>query len=373
MRVLIVAGHAGNVLNFRLPLLKLLESLGHEVKVVAPALTDNIVEQLRQANIASEQFGLERTGLNPLADIRSISNLIKVMQNFRPDYVLTFTAKPSVYGVIAAKWCGISTITSVIEGLGFAFLEGREPRRMVAKTILKHMYRFTLPRAQHVVFLNSDDRNLFYKMSILKDQSQSSVVPGIGLDLKKFAPVPIPDQTCFLLIARFLKDKGVEEYAKACQILKDKGLFFRCIIVGYRDDSPNSVSENTVAEWAVQGLENLGKLDDVRPAIAQASVMVLPSYREGFPRVIMEGMAMARAVIATDVPGCRQTVEVGRNGFLVPARDVQALAEAMMRFIEKPQLATTMGQESLVIARQNFDEKDLAKQLIQRAGIPFAA
>jgi glycosyltransferase involved in cell wall biosynthesis len=202
----------------------------------------------------------------------------------------------------------------------------------------------------------------------LIEHGRGYVVNGSGVELQRFSPVPLPGSSTFLLIARFLVDKGIREYVEAAQQVRRNNPRARFLLVGWHDDNPSSLGDEEVNGWVELGIiEYLGRLDDVRPAIAQADVYVLPSYREGTPRTVLEAMAMGRPIITTDVPGCRQTVVEGRNGFLVPPRDASALAQAMNRFIQDGGLAARMGHESRRLAEERFDAEIVARAVVDAA------
>ena len=211
-----------------------------------------------------------------------------------------------------------------------------------------------------VFFQNSDDEQLFRQLNILTPMQNSAIVNGSGVNTKTFAQVPLPavngHAVNFLFIARLLNDKGVQEYAAAARIIKAKYPEAIFHIVGYLDSNPSSISQAELDSWIEDGtIQYWGRLSDVRPAIEAAHVFVLPSYREGTPRTVLESMSMGRAIITTNAPGCRQTVEVNRNGFLVEVKAVEGLADAMEKFITQPALIQTMGQASREIAETKYD------------------
>ena len=218
-------------------------------------------------------------------------------------------------------------------------------------------------------FQNPDDESLFRKLNILSAHANTCVVNGSGVDVSQFNVAHFIESAAprFLLIARLLGDKGVREYVQAAKQVKQHYPDTQFDLVGWIDTNPNAITQAELDQWVAAGVLNfLGRLNDVRPAIRDCSVYVLPSYREGTPRTVLEAMAMGRAVITTDAPGCRETVVDGDNGFLVPIKDADALAQAMLRFIEKPDLSIQMGQRSRIIAEDKYDVHKVNEKMLKR-------
>jgi glycosyltransferase involved in cell wall biosynthesis len=279
------------------------------------------------------------------------------MRAVRPDAVLGYTIKPVIYGTIAARLARVPRRFALITGLGYAFTGEATGKRKMIQQMARRLYALALGKAERVFFQNPDDEALFRQLNLVPGRVPSSVVNGSGIDLSQFEPARLPQgKTVFLLIARLLGDKGIREYVAAARAIRKTHpeVVFR--LVGAVDDNPNSVHPEEVESWQQDGtIEYLGRLDDVRPAIEGCSVYVLPSYREGTPRTVLEAMAMGRPVITTDAPGCRETVVDGDNGFLVPVKAVDELVSAMVRFIEHPELAMSMGKRSRAIAEEKYD------------------
>jgi glycosyltransferase involved in cell wall biosynthesis len=255
----------------------------------------------------------------------------------------------------------------MITGLGFAFTDGAGVKRRISELVATQLYRRALKRASTIIFQNQDDFAFFRERRILGGRD-ATVVNGSGIDLSHFEPAPLPSGPDFLMIARLLGNKGVREYAAAAAKLKAKHPHARFRLVGYHAPGPDAVSPEEAESWS-GAVDFLGKLEDVRPAIAQARVYVLPSYREGTPRSTLEALAMGRPVVTTDAVGCRETVNEGVNGFRVPVRDVNSLAEAMERFILEPELADTMGRESRLLAERRFDVHSVNAGILEAAGL----
>jgi len=341
-RVVVVASLAESLVNFRGPLLRRLVGSGHEVTALAPQ-SPSIAAQLADWGVRFESIPLERTGLNPLRDVRLLLHLLKALRRLRPDCVLTYTIKPVVYGCIAARIARVPTIGAMITGLGFAFTDGTGATRTVTRRVARSLYSMALRAATVVFFQNPDDRNLFVTLGLLHG-TRVVMIDGSGVDLDHFAPTPLPQRTSFLMIARLVRDKGVQEYVDAARLLRRSRPEVPCVLAGWLDTNPAAVSAADLKHWVEEGaVHYVGGLDDVRSALAECSVYVLPSYREGTPRTVLEAMSMGRAAITTDVPGCRETVVDGESGVLVPVRDAEALAAAMFGFIDDPSRAASMG------------------------------
>jgi glycosyltransferase involved in cell wall biosynthesis len=257
----------------------------------------------------------------------------------------------------------------MITGMGYAFLGGLKPKRLAIRLVAMLMYRRALAASQLVIFQNEDDRRDFRRLRLLPAAKPTLIVNGSGVDLDHFEPVPVPAQTAFLMIARYLRDKGIREYGAAAARLKAEFPEVPVRLAGWLDEAPDAIGQSELDSMVAGGVEDLGRLADVRPAIAQSSVYVLPSYREGTPRTVLEAMALGRAVITTDAPGCRNTVEDGENGLLVPVGDSEALYLAMRRFVVEPALALRMGEESLRLVRVRFDVNKVNAVILEATGL----
>ncbi|MUM76632.1 glycosyltransferase [Pseudodesulfovibrio sp. F-1] len=361
MRIAVIGGYAPSLINFRGPLLARMVALGHEVHGLAPAHVPDVGPQLEALGADYHRIPLSRRGMNPLADIGALLHIKQALQRIRPDMVLSYTFKPVVYGSLAARmvWVGErKRVYAMITGLGYAFTE--EPaglRRRILFNVAKGMYRSGINACDGIIFQNPDDENFFQRLGVVPERVATTVVGGSGVDLDHYAVAPLPQETVFLCLSRLLKSKGVGLFAEAAARLKARhpGAVFR--LAGPLESGGDAVTPDEIAAWRRDGaLEVLDPVDDVRPLLAGASVYVLPShYREGVPRSILEAMSMGRAVVTTDAPGCRETVEPGLNGFLVPPRDVESLTQAMERFILDPALARTLGAASRARAEARFD------------------
>ncbi len=363
-RFLLIASHPNSLTNFRWDLINKLKEKGFEVHTASPDLDDSNPnkQKLNDAGIITHDIYMQRTGMSPKNDLLTIRNLFQLIKELQPEYVLAYTIKPVVYGMIAAYYAKVPHRIALITGLGYVFQSSENDTKKVQfiKKITRSLYKLALSKTNLVFFQNSDDEQLFRQLNILTPMQNSAIVNGSGVNTKTFAQVPLPavngHAVNFLFIARLLNDKGVQEYAAAARIIKAKYPEAIFHIVGYLDSNPSSISQAELDSWIEDGtIQYWGRLSDVRPAIEAAHVFVLPSYREGTPRTVLESMSMGRAIITTNAPGCRQTVEVNRNGFLVEVKAVEGLADAMEKFITQPALIQTMGQASREIAETKYD------------------
>jgi len=369
---LLVASFPDSLIKFRGPLIEALWEAGCQVHVAVPGLSgdSDIASRLSELGVQVHDIPLQRTGMNPVKDLSALFALRKLMRKIRADYVLGYTIKPVIYGSLAAWMAGVENRSSLITGLGYAFTGEATGLRKVLRTLIQQLYRFSLSRNLLVFFQNPDDEALFRQLSLLKPAIPSCVVNGSGVDVAEYTVAALPETPSFLLIARLLGDKGVREYAQAAALVKQRfpNVMFR--LVGWIDDNPDAISQVELDAWIAAGtVEFLGKLSDVRPAISESSVYVLPSYREGTPRTVLEAMAMGRAVITTDAPGCRETVVDGDNGYLVPVQDVSALAAAMIKLVESPARVAAMGTRSRQMAEDKYDVHKVNAVMLREIGL----
>lgn len=370
-RILVIAGLGESLLNFRGPLLREMLARGCEVHVAAPGVEADadLHARLLALGVVPHELRLERAGRNPLHDLHSLWALFRLMRQLRPQAMLAYTVKPVVFGSMAARLARVPGRFALITGLGYAFQNTGQRRGIYL--LVRTLYRLALSGASHVFFQNPDDRALFGQLGLVAAEAPSSVVAGSGVEVAHYRATAVPPgPMVFLMIARLLGDKGVREYAAAARLLRQRHPQVRCQLVGWIDENPDAIKPEELAAWQADGdIEYLGRLQDVRPAIEDCTVYVLPSYREGTPRTVLEAMSMGRAIITTDAPGCRETVRPGRNGMLVPVQSASALADAMERFVLEPGLASTMGQASRDFALERFDVRRVNADMLGAMGI----
>jgi len=379
MKFLIIASYPASILQFRGALITAIKDAGFEVHIAAPDFGDYPDEHqaLKDLGYQVHDIAMERTGTNPKKDLKTVIELYRLMMKLKPDYVLGYTIKPVIYGSLAAKLARVPHIFALITGLGYAFSGADEVgyKKSKLQKFMHKLYAVALNSTQKVFFQNPDDEALFRKMGILKPSIPSKVVSGSGVNVSEYSVAALPTidgnpVPKFLLIARLLTAKGVREYAQAALIIKAKYPQAQFYLVGWIDDNPDAIEQRELDTWIKDGLFNfLGKLSDVKPAIANSSIYVLPSYREGTPRTVLEAMAMGRAVITTDAPGCRETVIDGHNGYLVPVKDADALAVSMEKFILDPQLITRMGKAARQVAEDKFDVNAVNRIMLMEMGL----
>ena len=346
MKVIVVASLAYSLINFRGRLLHDMVANGHEVVTCAPGEDPEITTQLAALGVGYRSMPMARTGLNPLADVRTLSWLIKLMKRERPGLVLAYTQKPIIYAGLASRIMRCSHYFAMVSGLGHAFGEGggRWLRALVAT-----LYRSALKHVEGVFVFNADDRDEMLRHHMITPEARVVRVPGTGVDLDHYRSVPVPSgPPRFLMIARLLSSKGLFEYAEAARRIRARYPDVRFELLGPTDPGPGGIKAAQIEAWSAEGaVDYLGEARDVRPFLAACSVFVLPSwYREGLPRTILEAMATGRAVITTDMPGCREPIERGLNGFLVAPHDADSLEMAMLQFVQNPRLAATMGSHA---------------------------
>lgn len=373
MRIAIHAGFARSLIDFRGELVQALCDAGADVHAIAPGLDsdDSTRKKLAEKGVTAHDLNVERTGLNPIRDITSIYKLYRCFRKVKPDILLSYTIKPVIYGLLAAWMAGVPNRYALITGLGYAFTGEARGKRWVIQRLARLLYKTALRHATVVFFQNPDDEALFFKLGILGRSARTMVVNGSGIDINRYPLTDLPaGAPKFLLIARLLGDKGVREYVAAAARIRERYPDVCVRLVGGIDSNPDAISQAELDSWIDAGhIEYLGKLKDVRPAIADSSVYVLPSYREGTPRTVLEAMAMGRAIITTDAPGCRETVKPNTNGFLVPVKSVDALASAMEQFIREPLLVAKFGVVSRRIAEEKYDVRKVNEMMLRAMNI----
>lgn len=356
-----------NIFNFRAGLIRGLQEAGHSVVAMSPK--DAYVPALVGLGVDHVPVAMDSAGLSPLHDLALLIRYRRALKRIRPDVFLAYTAKPNVWGSLAAQSLGIPVVNNV-SGLGTAFIRGG-----LLKNIVSTLYRTAFRRSATVFFQNPEDLDLFVKSGLVRPDS-AALLPGSGIDLTRFSPraePPEPRAPTFLLVGRLLWDKGIGEYIEAARMVRQRRPDARFHLLGFLDaQNRTAIPAEQVARWEAEGIvEYLGHAEDVRDALAGADCVVLPSYREGLPRTLLEAAAMGKPLIATDVPGCRHVVDAGVNGFLCEARDPTSLSEAMLRMLDLETGArTAMGAAARRKVEEEFDERrviDLYLEAIREA------
>lgn len=367
-KIAFIASCPGSLTNFRLHLMKEFLNKGFSVVAMAP-YDEKVMAELSDIGIEYNTVPLERNGNNPLKDLKFFLKLFFLMRKEKPDFVFSYTIKPVIYGTLAAKLARVPNVYSMLTGTGYIFSNTNFKNRIVG-LIAKNMFKISLKFNKKLFFQNKDNVATFIDYKLINKSQALAIINGSGVDINFFTPAPFPKKISFLMVARLINDKGIREYLEAARIIKKRYPEVEIKLVGAIDTNPNSISEKELTQWIQLGfIEYLGWLSDVRVAISDSSIFVLPSYGEGTPRTVLEAMAMNRPIITTDVPGCRETVINNENGFLVPARDVDALCTAMEYFILNSNDIEKMGDKSRKIAVKKYDVHKVNKCILNEMGI----
>lgn len=352
-KILLICTSSQSVLNFRLGLIKALNESGYDVSVVA--LDETFKKEIEKYGVKFYSVNDANRGLNPFKLLSIKTKYYKVIKSIAPDIVFTFMLKPNLFGIPAARRAGVKKIYCMVEGQGDVFINNGLKWKIIRRFVCKK-YKKSFKAVKKAFFLNADDRTDFLNRGLL-DESLCEIVPGVGVDLEKFTQKPLKNHATFLMIARMLKTKGVAEYCRAARLVKQR--------------YPNAKFNYLGAEGVIKlgdiqpyiedkTLSYFGTSSDVRPFLEDCTVYVLPSYGEGMPMTVMEAEASGRAVIVTDVNGCKETVKDGYNGLLVKKADHVDLAEKMIYCIEHPTVTEEMCKNARIFAEENFDEKKIS-------------
>lgn len=350
-----------NIVNFRSGLIRRLVAEGYRVIAVSPP--DEHVPALVAMGVEHVAIAIDSKGLSPMGDLKLLADYWRILKRLRPAVYLGWTIKPNVWGSLAAHSLGVPVINNV-SGLGTAFIKQGPVTRIV-----QLLYRAAFARSAMVFFQNRHDRDLFVGTRLVRE-ARTALLPGSGINLADFAPTPVPSDGpfAFLLVARLLRDKGVVEYANAAQIVRKRRPDVRFRLLGFLDvANRTAVDRVTVESWVREGvIDYLGETGDVRPHLAAASAVVLPSYREGMPRSLLEAAAMGKPLIATDVPGCTEIARAGKNAILCKVRDSRSLADAMLAMLAlSPSERAAMGAKSRAIAEAEFDTEVVEERYLE--------
>lgn len=369
-KIIILNNTAQNILGFRKHLIQFLLAQDYQVYAMATDFTDQTKKEVKILGAMPIDYTFARGGLNPFADLKNMKRLEKIFKQIQPDVLLSCFSKPVIFGTLAAKNAKVPKIIAMLEGLGYTFTEQPEGQSLKAKLIKQiqvFLYKLALPKTDTIIFLNPDDpKDLLDKYHIKVKKREILGAIGLNLDEYQFSNAPT-NSISFIFVARLLREKGIFEYLKAAKIVKTKypSAIFR-VIGNFDTENPGALKQDELKYYIDNNIvEYPGFVDNVNEWITMSSIFVLPSYyREGVPRSTQEAMAIGRAVITTDVPGCRETVVNGENGFLIPKWDIPILVESMEYFIENPNEVIRMGKKSYKIALEKFNGEKVNEKLL---------
>lgn len=367
MKVAVISSFDHSLINFRLDLIKDLQNNGCDVHVVAPFFNENNKNKLKNYNIKTFEINFYRTKINPLLDLILIFKFYFFFKKHKFDIIFLYTAKPVIYGSIAGNLANIKSINSLITGLGHFFIS-KKIFSIFIKNILIILYKFSLSKNKNIIFQNNDDKNKFIDLNIINKKNNYKnihVVNGSGVNIDFFYEMPLSNKISFLLVSRLLKEKGILEYIDACKQISKKYDNIIFYMAGWMENHLDSISKSDLKKvYDINNFKFLGKIDDVRESFKKSNIVVLPSYREGLPRIIIEAMSCGRPIITTNVPGCRETVINEKNGFLIKHKSSQSLVIAMEKFIKNPKIIYKMGKESRKLVEEKFDVKLINEKLL---------
>ena len=376
LKIVIIGTVASSFLSFRAHLIQALLAKSYTIYAFTSEYSQDELNDIAALGAIPITYELSRGGINPLADAKATYALCKKIKEINPDLVFSYFSKPVIFGTLAARLAKVPRVIGMLEGLGYAFTEqpeGLSKKAQLIKSIQVFLYKIALPKLDNIIFLNPDDPKDLLEAYHIKVK-QVDILGGIGLDLNEYnyqSIENIESPINFLFIGRMLKEKGIHDFTAAAKIVKQSYPNVQFTVLGAIDSSnPGALQQSELDRLVSLNIINYpGKVDNVQKWIAASHVFVLPSYREGVPRSTQEAMAIGRAVITTDVPGCRETVIDGVNGFLVEKWNPEELAERMIYFIEHPEEIKKMGYESYKIAQDKFDADKVNKRLINMLGL----
>ncbi|WP_350560621.1 glycosyltransferase family 4 protein [Psychrobacter sp. CAL346-MNA-CIBAN-0220] len=372
MKIILIGTVASSFLGFRADLIQALRKKDYIIYAFTSEYVEEDLEEIKSLGAIPVTYELNRGGLNPLKDIKSTYLLAKKIKKIAPDIVFSYFVKPVIFGTLAAKLAKVPQVIGMLEGLGYAFTDqpdGLNKKTQIIKNIQVFLYKIALPKLDKLIFLNPDDQVDLVERYLIKVR-KVEILGGIGLDLNEYVYTPVSSNNLpikFLFIGRLLKEKGIHDFVLAAKKVKEKYPKTQFTVLGEIDSSNLGALHQSELNNLIstQIINYPGYVNNVQDWIVNSHVFVLPSYREGVPRSTQEAMAIGRAVITTDVPGCRETVVDGVNGFLVEKWNPQALAEKMIYFINHPEQIAKMGHESYKIAQEKFDADKVNQRLLR--------
>ena len=370
MNIALIGNAPDTLIRFRSDLIRTFVSQGHKVYAFSPGYSVEQKEAVHELGAVPVSYSLERTGTNPFQELGLVAQYRKLFRQNDIELVFCYFVKPVIYGSLAARSMGIKRIYGMLGGLGYLYTDDPEAgdflKRRVLRGVATPLFKIALASNKKVFFQNPDDCSEFIKRNLVAKEKTVRLY-GSGVNLEQFPQTdPVQTPVTFITTGRLLAEKGFREYYRAAKEVKESHPDARFILLGGPDENPGGLTKSEVRSWADEGvIEWPGRVSDVGKWLNESSVFVLPSYREGTPRSTLEAMSIGRAVITTDVPGCRETVQHGINGFLVPPRDDKALAQSMMRFIENPAFIKTMGKKSRNMAEELYDVRKVNQVMLR--------
>ncbi len=364
MKVVIAASSGVSLTNFRGNLIRDIVAKGHEVICISCEPPEEMTDSVAALGASYIQVPMSRTGTAFLEDLKTIRIFKQVLKELSPDVFFAYMSKPIAYGGMAAKMLKIPNMYVLVSGLEIAFYS-KGLKNAVVRTVLKTLFGNTHKACRRIFFQNPDDYAAFKRFGIVKE-SQAVIVGGSGVDMEHFAQKPLPDAPVVLMVARLVWSKGIREYLRAAQIVKEKRPDVRFLLVGGLDTNPESLTKEELETYIESStIEYLGHSGDVREHLERCSIFVLPSYHEGTPRSVLEAMATGRPIITTDAPGCRETVKEGYNGYLVPVGDSEQMAARILELAEDADLRQTMANHSHDLCVEKYEVHKVNRQMIE--------
>lgn len=365
MKILVLSSHTPSLFWFRMDMMRAFISAGNTVIAVGQGLEKDWADKFADEGVEYRQIPISRNGLNAFADIKTYFALKKLIAQTRPDKIFTYQAKSIVYGTMAAHSIDPKIeVYALVAGLGSIF-RGDGLKNRIVRNILSFQYKAAFKFAKAVIFQNGDDRDDIINYGLV-ESAKTEIVHGSGVNISKFTQQPLPARKGILYIGRLIADKGVREFVAVAERIKVRHPDVRCMVVGPFDTNPSALTPNELQNYISRGvIEYFGEQSDVRPYIEQCSVYVLPSYHEGTPKTVLEAMAMGRPIVTSNAPGCRQSIEDGVNGFLVPVKNVDAIEKAVLRILNDEELAKKFSRESRRIAEDKYDVNKVNAEIMR--------
>ncbi len=370
MKILVLSSEASSMFWYRKDMMCEFVRQGCEVVAASDGAEEEFTEMFASIGVKYRQVYVSKNGINPTQDIKTYKELVQLMNEEKPDKIFAYHAKMVSYGSMAAKKCGIDEMYALIAGLG-SILRGEGFKNSIVRTVLKALYKNAFKSCKSIITHNLEDRQLLIDEKFTKPE-KIKTINGSGVNLDRFIYSRTPKTNSFLFIARLIGDKGIREYINAAHIVKEKYPEAVFKIAGPYDTNPSALKPDEMQKYIDSGvIDYLGTLQDVCPALNECMVFVLPSYHEGAPKTVLEAMATGRPVITTDAPGCRTTVTDGFNGFLVPVKNSEKLAEKMIFFLENYDTAVEMGNNGRKRAEDKYDSVKVNRSILDIMNIPY--